>query len=188
MKKFNYFVGIIVITGLIYGLSSFIIEMSEFAQGVKDDSKKTAHLYDQNTDSLIIIKTIPIGLSGVYEYIYENNTEDLIENHYLQFENGEAFYFGTSDDFDEAREGYYPGFFMSQIHNLKRDNNTISFQLNVNDSSFFKTPITPMYQTNGNEPWGIAIRYETRDYKGELKGDTIVITTKDFDPRKFIRR
>ena len=129
-----------------------------------------------------------IELSGVYEYTYEYNTEDLIENHYLEFKDKEAFYYGTSDDFDEAREGYYPGFFMAQMENLEMNENNISFNLNVSDSIFYKQPITPLYQANGNEPWDIGIRYDSRDYKGEVNGDTITIITQDFDLRRFIKK
>lgn len=139
----------------------------------------------------IIIKPkteLTIELSGIYEYVYDYNTEDLIENHYLEFKADNAFYYGTSDDFDRAREGYYPGFFMAQIDNMKMDRNYFSFSLNVSDSIFYKKPITPLYQADGNEPWDYGIRYNTRIYKGEVNGDTITLTTKDFDPRKFIKK
>jgi hypothetical protein len=129
-----------------------------------------------------------VELLGVYEYVYKHNTEDLIENHYLEFKEGMAFYYGTSDDFDEAREGYYPGFFITQINNLELNGENLTFNVIVSDSIFYKQPITPLYQTNGNEPWGIGIRYNSRNYEGEINGDTITINTKDFDPRKFIKK
>jgi hypothetical protein len=129
-----------------------------------------------------------IELSGVYEYIYEHNTADLIENHYIEFENGNGFYYGTSDDFDQAREGYYPGFFMAQINKLEMDGNKMLFSLSVNDSMFYKKPITPLNQKNDNEPWNIGVRYNARTYTGEVKGDTIIVETDDFDPRLFIKK
>jgi hypothetical protein len=129
-----------------------------------------------------------IELSGVYEYIYEHNTADLIENHYIEFENGNGFYYGTSDDFDQAREGYYPGFFMAQINKLEIDGNKMLFSLSVNDSMFYKKPITPLNQKNDNEPWNIGVRYNARTYTGEVKGDTIIVETDDFDPRLFIKK
>lgn len=129
-----------------------------------------------------------LKLSGIYEYVYEHNTEDLIENHYLEFREGKSFYYGTSDDFDEAREGYYPGFFMTQIESLEMIGEDLSFNLIVSDSIFYKQPITPLYQTNSNEPWDIGIRYNSRNYEGKINGDTITINTKDFDPRKFIKK
>ncbi|WP_157518154.1 hypothetical protein [Flagellimonas lutaonensis] len=127
-------------------------------------------------------------LLGVYEYVHEYNTEDLIENHYLEFKEGQSFYYGTSDDFDEAREGYYPGFFKAQIDNLEFNGENLTFDITVSDSIFYKKPVTPLYQTIGNEPWDIGIRYNTRNYQGIVNGDTITILTKEFDPRKFIKK
>lgn len=131
---------------------------------------------------------LEVELLGVYEYVYEYNTEDLIENHYLEFKEGKAFYYGTSDDFDEAREGYYPGFFMAQINDLELTGESLTFNVIVSDSIFYKQPITPLYQANVNELWDIGIRYDSRNYQGEINGDTITILTKDFDPRKFIKK
>jgi hypothetical protein len=129
-----------------------------------------------------------VELLGVYEYVYEYNTEDLIENHYLEFKDNQSFYYGTSDDFDEAREGYYPGFFMAQIDNLELNGENLTFNVIVSDSIFYKKPVTPQYQINGNELWDIGIRYNSRKYQGKINGDTITILTKDFDPRKFIKK
>lgn len=129
-----------------------------------------------------------VELLGVYEYDYEHNTEHFIENHYLEFKEGIAYYYGTSDDFDEAREEYYPGFFKAKIADLEINGGNITFNVQVSDSIFYTQPITPLYQPNGNEPWDIGIRYDTRNYEGEINGDTITILTKDFDPRKFVKK
>ena len=129
-----------------------------------------------------------MDLSGVYEYEYEHNTENLIENHYLAFKDGNAFYYGTSDDFDDMRQGYYPGFFKAPIETMKMEGDSISFGLKVSDSIFYKQPITPMYQVGENEPWDVGVRYYTRTYTGKIKGDTIIIGTDGFGPRLFIKK
>jgi hypothetical protein len=198
MKVIKYTIGIIVLLIIGFGLGWFFNDMNDFAKGVQEDAKRNAHLYGQSNDSVIIVELsnterINHGvdlkdLSVIYEYVYEHNTEDLVENHYLEFRNKEVFYYGTSDDFDEAREGYYPGFFVAQIEDLERNGNIISFNLKVSDSIFYKQPITPLYLANGNEPWDIGIRNDSRNYQGKIKGDTITINTKDFDPRKFIKK
>jgi hypothetical protein len=53
---------------------------------------------------------------------------------------------------------------------------------------FYKKPITPLNQKNDNEPWNIGVRYNARTYTGEVKGDTIIVETDDFDPRLFIKK
>lgn len=181
-----------------FGLGWFFNDMNDFAKGVQEDAKRNAHLYGQSNDSIIVVElstteAINQGvdhndLNGIYEYIYEHNTDDLVENHYLEFRNKEVLYYGTSDDFDEAREGYYPGFFVAQIKDLERDENKISFNLKVSDSIFFKQPITPLYQAKENEPWEIGIRNDSRNYEGKINGDTIKIITKDFQPRIFVKK
>ena len=181
-----------------FGLGWFFNDMYDFAKGVQEDAKRNAHLYRQDNDSVIVVELsntdrinhgIDLNyLNGVYEYKYENNTKDLIENHYLEFKNKKVFYYGTSDDFDEVREGYYPGFFVVQIENLERSKNIISFNLKVNDSIFYRKPITPLHKSHGNKPWNMGIRNDSRNYEGKINGDTITINTKDFKPRKFIKK
>lgn len=52
-----------------------------------------------------------------------------------------GYFRGTTDFFDEAREGYYPGFFSLPIQDLKMENNKISFVLNSQNYRFLNRPI-----------------------------------------------
>jgi hypothetical protein len=84
-------------------------------------------------------------ITGLYEYVYEYNTEDLIENHYilLEMENGQISgrYYGTSDDFDDLREGYLPGFYVAPMDDLTIADNRIGFSLSPNEADFHMKPI-----------------------------------------------
>lgn len=128
-------------------------------------------------------------LSGIYEYVYEHNTKDLIENHYLEFrnENGkiEGTYYGTSDDFDEAREGYLPGFFSARMKNLVVQGPSISFEIEITDADMFNEPVTPTNRTGKHTPWGVGVGYTIRAYHGRIKGSSIHIQTEGFDERVF---
>jgi len=150
----------------------------------KTDSKEKV---DIPIEKIKLDKSNQDNLIGVYEYIYEHNTENLIENHYIEFLTDKAIYYGTSDDFDNAREGYYPGFFSTEIIDLKTDKNQIEFTLNPNDFIFYNGVISPLIQTDKNEPWNIKISSKMRNYRGKMKGDTIFIETENFDLRKFIK-
>ena len=85
-------------------------------------------------------------LSGTYEYIYPYNFEDLIENQYIVLiknkEGYSGWYYGTSDEFDEAREGYLPAFFVANLQKLKISNDTITFNLNISDNDLLTEPVT----------------------------------------------
>lgn len=52
-----------------------------------------------------------------------------------------GYFRGTTDFFDEAREGYYPGYFCLPLQNLKMENNIISFVLNSQNYRFLNRPI-----------------------------------------------
>jgi len=127
--------------------------------------------------------------TGVYEYVYEYNTESLIENHYIELskKNGKivGHYYGTSDDFDEAREGYLPGFFSAPMINLKINGNKITFE--VSPSKFFNEAITPLNQNSQNSTWDILDRYKKRIYNGTYKSNKFIIQSQGIDNRVFIK-
>jgi hypothetical protein len=80
---------------------------------------------------------LPENIAGTYEYVYPYNTTNLTENHYIVFEKktGDLTgrYYGTSDDFDDTREGYLPGFYVADMKNLSIDNNKISFTITISE-------------------------------------------------------
>ena len=129
---------------------------------------------------------------GIYEYVYEYNNKDLVENHYIKLEeiNGKlkGTYYGTSDDFDEAREEYLPGFFKADMHDIFINDSTINFKVKVISSDVYKKAITPFKSPKNNKRWTVGLRYNERNYFGKIYGDKIVIKTKDFDKRTFVKR
>ena len=134
------------------------------------------------------------SLAGVYEYVYEHNTEDLKENHYIVLEPEDGFlagrYYGTSDDFDDAREGYLPGFFVAPMRNLSIQGQTISFQIELQPDDLFLKPIDLSITSSQevgrrkNQRWikdyqpGIRLTRSSVTYEGEIRNDEFYITTR----------
>jgi hypothetical protein len=146
---------------------SFLILMS--ACGQNSSSKNTDTLTQNNSDNY----------SGIYEYVYPNNTPDLIENHFIVLTMDGSklagFYYGTSDEFDEAREGYLPSFFVAKMEDLKIISDSISFTLNVKNSDLLTQAIDLKYKSTyealnaGFKNWENKISTLPRNYKGIFK-------------------
>ena len=49
----------------------------------------------------------------------------------------EGLYYGTTDEFDRAREGYLPGYFVLNMEDLRIDGDTIQFFLRPQINNFF---------------------------------------------------
>ena len=126
--------------------------------------------------------------SGIYEYVYKYNTKTLKENHYIKISktSGKSigYYYGTSDDFDNAREGYLPGFYSQKMINLQIKGNKISFE--IKPKKFFNKAITPIKEKNTNSDWDIKIKHiETRYYYGEYREKKLNIKSDGIDVRIF---
>jgi hypothetical protein len=138
-----------------------------------------------------IVDNQTIKVLGVYEYKYEYNTKDLTENHYIKLEeiNGKVsgIYYGTSDDFDEAREGYLPGFFKANMLNINITDSKINFKVKVNASDIYDKAITPFKNPKNNKQWTIGLRNYERNYFGKISANKILIETEGFDKRTFIK-
>lgn len=128
--------------------------------------------------------------AGIYMYDYEYDSEELREDHYIVMEtiDGklEGRYYGTSDDFDEAREGYLPGFFVSDIMNLKITGDEIAFDLKPDNNIFFSKPVNREYRSaeavpaDENHIWenSHAVNGDgqlSRSYAGKITDEEIIM-------------
>jgi len=127
---------------------------------------------------------------GTFEFVYPYNTEDLIENHFIVInKNGDLYsglYYGTSDEFDESREGYLPGFFVAPMEQLTITNGTLKFTLSVENQNVFNKAVELKYKSseearqNGYETWPNMMRFEPKTYFGFINNDSIIINDKTF--------
>ncbi len=140
-------------------------------------------------------------LSGTYEYVYPHNSEDLIENQYIiliKSKDGySGWYYGTSDEFDEAREGYLPAFFVTEMLNLKISNDTITFKLAITDNDLLTESVTLKLRSTeeaikaGYSQWSNKINPTPKEYWGliinpnqiSLKGE-VEFQNKVFNKKK----
>ncbi len=130
---------------------------------------------------------------GAYEYVYPYNTPDLIENHYVVLDAaaGEprGWYYGTSDEFDAAREGYLPGFFVAPMEALRVTGDSIFFRL-TRPERFFVAPVPLEYRDSSAVPpgmlevWSVQLPTQVRDYAGSRGADGITLTVPG-GPRVF---
>ncbi|MEX1240576.1 MAG: hypothetical protein WEB30_12705 [Cyclobacteriaceae bacterium] len=132
-----------------------------------------------------------------FEYVYPHNTEDLIEDHYILLRSrGDStigLYYGTSDEFDQGREGYLPGFFVADMQDIRIDDDSIHFIVRATDDDMFTRAVDLNIETTdkarvlGYEKWDIGLRTNEKMYHGAFLGDTILI--KDgIDDRFYVRR
>ena len=113
----------------------------------------------------------------VYEHGYAFNTAEPSENHFIVLDSTispvRGWYYGTSDEFDSAREGYLPGFFVAKMSELAVTADRISFTL-VRPGAFFTAPVPLRYRDPGEVPvgqlgmWAVPLPESFVRYEGVL--------------------
>ena len=132
---------------------------------------------------------------AVYEHEYPYGTPELSENHYIVIDSTggrvRGWYYGTSDDFDAAREGYLPGFFVVEMEELEVTDQRIAFRLSTPEI-FFTAPVPLAYRSASEVPsgsleiWAIPVPAVARPYSGALSPGSVVLAL-DRDERAFRR-
>ncbi len=165
----------------------------------KDSNNEQQVVSTENTD-ILESKTEGTALIGTFEFIYPNNTEDLIENHYIVINKVDGkyvgFYYGTSDEFDDAREGYYPGFFVAKMENLVLTSDSIMFTLNVPNEKILSKAVDldiKSYEEakeKGYENWPNEMQLKPKDYKGVILDQNTIFFKGEYEfmDKKFIRK
>lgn len=110
---------------------------------------------------------------GTWRFKDPHPSEQLVEDHYMVIEMSDSVltgrYYGTTDDFDDSREGYFPGFFFSKMEDLKIENDTIKFKLKVSNDRLYKEPVPLKFKVGDNidlSQWEYVVTYFERDYVG----------------------
>jgi len=86
------------------------------------------------------------GLCGVYKYTHSDKSQSSLENQYIVLEKNvdgkiHGRFYATTDEFIDAREGYYPGYFVTPMDSLLLIHDSIIFTINVSSKDLFKKPI-----------------------------------------------
>lgn len=100
------------------------------------------------------ITTIDSTVYYYYDYPWDNHShmdDNIIKFIYKDGIIISGYFWGTSDEFCESREGFHPGFFMLPIKDIKQDSNKLSFSIDSRNTPFFNKPIdvmcTPSHET-----------------------------------------
>lgn len=102
--------------------------------------------------------------SIAYYYYYSNYPSYDCEDNIIEFlyKNGEVvdgYFWGTSDEFRDAREGFYPGFFVLRLEQISNKNDSIVFTLDSRKTQYFSAPVSISYHSSdealkhGHHPW-----------------------------------
>ncbi|MBN2826755.1 MAG: hypothetical protein JXQ26_02135 [Tissierellales bacterium] len=129
--------------------------------------------------------------TGTYHYTYEHNTETLVEDHYIVLDTSNekmvGWYYGTSDEFDFAREGYYPGFFVLPMKDLEVSDQVITFTLELKEGMLFEHPIDLTclslkdIDREENPHWTVTQVSGIQEYSGSIVDGKITLNFEDSD-------
>lgn len=142
--------------------------------------------------------------SVYYYYKYELDEHSRMDDNIIELcYDGDSvvkgYFWGTSDEFDEAREGYYPGFIVLPMEDLKVCTDSIFFVLDSRGKDYFSNCIDVSIHSceeakeKGYHPWlqDYDFFYDSVSYKGTIDKDTIILIDKSkyqyYVPKKFVR-
>ena len=83
---------------------------------------------------------------GVYQLINTKVSKNVLKDHNIVLEKGangkiSGRFYGTTDTFEDVREGYLPSHFVAPMENLRVTKDSIFFTINVAHKDLFKNPI-----------------------------------------------
>ena len=109
----------------------------------------------------------------------------------------EGLYYGTTDEFDVAREGYVAGYFVLRIYDLYINDDTIKFTLKPEKTDFFTKPIDISIKSSkdaakkGYIHWDILDNYPfqtSKNYQGLIKDSQSIIFSEDPNDKMYTKK
>lgn len=132
--------------------------------------------------AFLLLLTVCMPQYLTYKFTYPYSTPDLVEDHYIVIDTTggkpHGWYYGTTDDFDEAREGYTPGFFAAAMQKFTFAKDSIAFSLTIDAKQIFEKPVPRAVRdpaTRKAARWSTVPLAGTRAYSGKVAGDSIVL-------------
>lgn len=111
-------------------------------------NKKIIIYYIAEREDYFWGKKLPNQTQTTYKYLWKFPTEyagSINENNRIIFQKInnklEGLYYGTTDEFIDVREGYYPGFFILPMDSLQIIGNEVFFVLKPQTKDFFTEPL-----------------------------------------------
>lgn len=86
----------------------------------------------------------------IFQEEYDECSTSILELSYKDGKVATGFFWGTSDEFSEAREGYYPGFFVFPMENIQNHGDGFSFVLDSRKTQFLSGPIKVTFHSTAD--------------------------------------
>ncbi len=145
-----------------------------------------------NVNGLQISKK-DINRAGTYTWQYPSElSSNLNEDNHIIIQKRqnkyEGLYYGTSDEFDIARENYLPGYFVLKMDDLYINGDTIVFTLSSQKNDFFKESISTSIRSSQDAAkkcyilWGKFDNYPfitPKKYRGLFSDSKTIFFEKD---------
>lgn len=86
----------------------------------------------------------------IFQEEYDECSTSILELSYKDGKVATGYFWGTSDEFSEAREGYYPGFFVLPMENIQNHGDGFSFVLDSHKTQFLSGPIKVTFHSTAD--------------------------------------
>lgn len=131
-----------------------------------------------------------------YHYAYEEPVRQPDEDEFIALryypKSVDLVFWGTTDEFDEAREGYLPGFFVLNHKNLTQKEDTLSCTLSIKNELIFEKPV-PVSYASSNIVVGIPLSVNANSFATFFEDKKFQLLKEDsalylIDPAKDSRK
>lgn len=145
------------------------------------------HTFKGEEYSIVEIAKMQIPDSVAYYYKAATNGEsNIIELKYKDGKITDGYFWGTSDEFCDAREGYYPGFAVWPMKEIQVNDNTLTFLIDSRGETYSSGPVSVEIHSmaeafeKGYHPWMQKSRFfqDTVRYTCTLTPESVVISHK----------